>query len=137
MIAVHLRRKNRTRRYSQGIATNRIGAAATARASTQASQLAVLSRLAPAPAMSRAASLAARSGLLSVSPIRGTLSVLSPAEPRLSATPFAPLWTCLPTSAMVATAECTANPTNIHTAVQAITAASLNNWANKRPGLLA
>ena len=62
VIAVHLRRKNRMRRNSHGIATNRIGGAATAIASTHASHDAVVSRLCPAPAMSSAASLAARSG---------------------------------------------------------------------------
>lgn len=58
VIAVHLRRANRTLRNSQGIPTNRIGGAATASASTQASHDAVLARFSPAPAMSSAASLA-------------------------------------------------------------------------------
>ena len=48
------------RNASHGTTTPRVGGAATARASTTASQLAVLSRLWPAPAMSRAALLAAR-----------------------------------------------------------------------------
>ena len=52
------------------------------------------------------------SGLLSASPTSGTPSTLSPAEFRLPETPVAPSFTCLPTSAIVATAECTARPTN-------------------------
>ena len=135
--AVHLRRKNRTRRSSHGITTNKIGGAATASASTHASHDAVVSRLCPAPAMSSAASLAARNGLPSASPTSGTSSVLSPAEPRLSATPLAPVSSWRPTSAMVDTAACTAIPTSTHTVVQAITTRSLISCATSRVGVVA
>lgn len=47
VVTVHLRRQNRSRRNSQGMATARIGVAATASASTTASQPAVVSRLWP------------------------------------------------------------------------------------------
>lgn len=107
-----LRRKKRIRRKSQGMPTARIGVAATAMASSTASQVAVSSKLAPALARSRAASLAARSGLEKASPTSGTLCELSPAELRLVAIPVAPDCTCLPTSAMVAMALCTAIPTS-------------------------
>ena len=59
------------RNASHGTTTPRVGGAATARASTTASQLAVLSRLWPAPAMSRAALLAAVSGSLTALPTSG------------------------------------------------------------------
>ena len=90
-IAVHLRRKNRMRKNSHGIATARIGGAATASGqhATPASSRCVL-RLWPAPAMSSAASLAAVSGLLNASPISGTSSALSPAESRLLGDPVGP-----------------------------------------------
>lgn len=45
VIAVHLRRAKRSRNISHGIATNRIGGAATAIASTHANHDAVVSRL--------------------------------------------------------------------------------------------
>ncbi len=56
---INLRRTNRIRNTSQGTTTPSVGGAATANASTTASQLAVESRLWPAPAISRAALLAA------------------------------------------------------------------------------
>ena len=52
---VNLRRTNRIRSTSQGTTTPSVGGAATANASTMASQLAVVSRLWPAPAISSAA----------------------------------------------------------------------------------
>lgn len=134
VITVHLRRKNRTRRYNQGPATARIGVAATAIASTQASQPAVWCRFCPAPARSRAAWLAAVSGLASWSPISGTPSTLSPAELRFSAMPLAPPSTWVPTSAMVDTAECTAIPTITQTTTQPITVTSLTSCMNNRCG---
>ena len=103
-MTVHLRRKNRIRRNSQGIPTARIGGAATAMASTTASQVAVLFRLCPAPARSSAASLAARNGLATVSPTNGMRSALSPAELRLSDMPLALSCTWVPTSAKIAIA---------------------------------
>ena len=87
--------------------------------------------------MSSAASLAARSGLLSASPTSGKSSVLSPAELRLSATPLAPLSTWRPTSAMVATAACTAIPTSTQMDVQTITTTSLISCPTSRDGVVA
>ena len=100
---------------------------ATANASTMASQLAVVSRLWPAPAISSAALLAAVSGSLTALPTSGMWSALWPADFRLSATPSAPPWTCRPTSAIVDTAVWTAKPTSTQTKLQMTTTVSLNN----------
>ncbi|SKU25455.1 Uncharacterised protein [Mycobacteroides abscessus subsp. abscessus] len=91
--AISLRRKNLMRRKIHGPAKARMGGAATAIARTTASQLAVVSRLWPAPAKSAAASLAARSGAPTLSPTNGILWALSPAEFRLSEMPSAPFFT--------------------------------------------
>jgi len=90
---VNLRRRNRIRSTSQGTTTPSVGGAATANANTMASQLAVVSRLWPAPAISSAALLAAVSGSLTALPTSGMWSALWPADFRLSATPSAPPWT--------------------------------------------
>lgn len=87
--------------------------------------------------MSRAASLAARSGLARASPTNGTSSVRLPAVSRLSDTPVAPISTWRPTAAMVDTAEWTAAPTDSHTMVQPSTTISLRNWPTKREGVVA
>ena len=119
------------------MATARIGGAATAMASSTASQLAVLLRLWPAPARSSAASLAARNGLARVSPTSGSRSALSPAELRFSEIPVAPSSTWVPTRANVAIAWCTARPTKTHSVIQAAVSRSLISWAVSRAGVVA
>ena len=136
-MTVHLRRKNRIRRNSHGIPTASMGGAATAIASSTASQVAVLLRLWPAPARSRAASLAARNGVATAPPTRGNRSALSPAELRFSEIPVAPLWTWVPTVAKVAIAWCTARPTRTQTVNHAAISRSLTSWAVNRAGVVA
>jgi hypothetical protein len=119
------------------MASARIGGAATASASSTASQLAVVSMLCPAPAMSRAASAAAFSGLPSASPINGTLLVLWPADCRLPAIPLAPFSTSRPAAPIVDIAWCTASPIHTQSTAQPMTTMSLMSWKANRCGLLA
>ena len=135
-VTVHLRRKNPTRRTNQGIAIARIGGEATAMASSTASHSAVVLRLCPAPAISRAAPAAATIGLPTASPTSGICLALAPAAVRFPARSCDPASSCRPAPPIAAIAVCTPNPINTHIEVQAMTLTSLNSWASRRSGLV-
>ena len=91
----------------------------------------------PAITIERAAALAARSGVATASPTRGSRSALSPAELRFSEMPVAPLCTWVPTVAKVAIAWCTARPTSTQPVIHAAISRSLTSCAVSRAGVVA
>ena len=137
-VTVHLRRKNRNRRNSHGTVTATESAGATtASASTHRQPARRGVQVVPGArdVESRLAG-SGRAACSTASPTSGMCWAPWPADARLPATPFEPLSTCRPASAMVAMASCTAMPTNTQIAVHSETVISLISWPNSRTGLV-